>query len=184
MSNAELWDRLVNSKWPKDAPVPTPDEAVRGARRLMRVALGRKWSGQIKATTGNRNTWVRRGVLYVNPNERPRGGWPEIVHGIAHFAHMRRYPNDRPHSDRQAYIERDLVDYVLAHGFLTGALKSKAKPKPPRDLVAERYARMVKRLAKWEAKLLRAENAVVKLQRQIRTYERRHGDRVKGGPKC
>jgi len=56
-----------------------------------------------------------------------------------------------------------------------GAVLTEAtpKPKPVRDLVAERRIRIEKRLAGWESRLKRAEKAVSKLNRQLRYYDRR-----------
>ncbi len=178
MAEKGLWDRLVNSKWPTDRNlVPTDAEAIKGVKRLYRKAMGRPWRGKVEVTSGNRHTWIRRGVLYVNPNRRR--GWPGIVHSISHWAHMKKNPNDRPHSDRQAYIERDLVDYVLASGWIEGALKPQPrKPKEKVDIVKVRYQRILEREARWKAKLSRAENAWFKANKERREYERRHGDRV------
>jgi len=175
---AGLWDRLVNDKWPQPVPLPTEAEAIAGARRLFRKATGRAWRGRVRIASGNRHTWVRRGVLYVNPTYRWRPGWPGIVHGIAHYAHYLKHPDDPPHSDRQAYTERDLVDYVLAQGWLDGKLKRPATTKPKRDPVKDRYQRILAREKTWESKLKRAENALAKVRRERREYERRHGDRI------
>ena len=176
-----LWDRLVNSKWPDDTPAPTEREAIAGAKRLYRKAMGRPWRGAVKATSGNRHTWIRRGVLYVNPDERRRngkGGWAEIVHSISHYAHRRLNPNDKPHSARQSYIERDLTDYVLEQGWHTGALKREKKPAPEQDIVVERYQRILTRETNWQKKFERAKNALAKARRERRTYEQRHGERI------
>jgi len=178
MPEAELWDRLVNSKWPADKNlIPTDQEAIRGAKRLYKKAMGRPWKGEVKITSGNRHTWIRRRVMFVNPNYRWHRGWPGIVHDLSHWAHHKKNPNDRPHSSKQAYIERDLVDYLLAQGWLDGALKPKpSKPKP--DIVVLRYQRILDREARWKSKLSRAENALTKATKERRDYERRHGERL------
>ena len=176
MPNLEsgLWTRLVNSKWPKDMVAPTEQEAIAGTRRLYRKATGRPWSGAVEITSGNRHTWIYRGCLRINP-----ASWKGIVHDISHLAHQRLHPGDRPHSSKQAYLERDLTDYVLSHGFLTGALKRSTRSAGPnRDLVAERYLRILAREASWAKKLSRAQNALKKARMDRRGYERRHGDRV------
>jgi len=177
-TNTQLWSRLVNSKWPAKLAAPEPAEAVSGARRLYRRAVGHPWRGKIVLTSGRNHTWIRYGVFYINPNERynGRGGWPEIVHSIAHLAHRRKHPNDRPHSHNELYIERDLVDYVLAQGWLDGKLKP--KPKPPRDIVRDRYARILAREKAWQAKQQRAKRALAKVRAERRAYESRHGERV------
>lgn len=184
----ELWNRLVNSKWPKDMPVPTEQEAITGAKRLYRKAMGKPFTGDVKITSGNRHTWIRmapdakrgRGyirTMFVNPAYRHRPGWPGIVHSISHYAHSRKHPNDRPHSDRQAYIERDLTDYALAAGFHEGKLKRVPKPKPHKDLAADRAANIDKRIAAWETKEKRAKNALKKLRNQKRYYDKKLAER-------
>jgi len=177
-SKRELYNRLVNNKWPRSIPVPSDQEAITGAKRLFRKAMGRAWRGKVKITSGKRYTWIRGNTFYVNPNDRRNRSWPGIVHDISHWAHYRKNPNDRPHSEKQLYIERDLTDYVLANGFLTGALKSKPRPKAEKDIVAIRHQRLVEREKSWQAKLKRAQNALKKVQRTKREYERRHNNRL------
>jgi len=174
-----MWDRLVNSKWPKGAPIPTEKEAITGAKRLYRKAVGRPWLGPVKIVTGNRYTWVRHGTLCVNPNRKNSrlSGWPEIAHMISHYAHQRLNPKDRPHSDKQAYIERDLTDYVLASGFLEGRLVRPAKPKPPKDELAEKADNIERRLKAWETKEKRAKTALRKLRVQKRYYDKKLAER-------
>ena len=54
-----------------------------------------------------------------------------------------------------------------------------ARPaKPKRDPVKDRYQRILAREQTWESKLKRAENALAKVRRERREYERRHGDRI------
>ena len=177
----EFYDRLVNSKWPSQIPVPTNQEAITGAKRLYRKAMGRPWTGEVKITSGNRDTYVRRGTLYVNPDQSSyecTRSWRGIVHGLSHWCHWRLHGgNAKPHSDKQAYLERDLTDYVLGHGFLTGALKSKAKAKA-KDIVVVRYERLAEREEAWKSKMNRARNALSKVKKERRTYERRHRDRL------
>ena len=186
-SNHQLWNRVVNSKWPSNMPVPTDQEALSGARRLYKKATGKRWTGKVKITRGNRHTWIRWDgdvdgsrrnqvdTLFVNPNKFGRG-WREIVHSIAHLAHHELNYNDRPHTHKQLYIERDLTDFVLASGWLNGKLKAPAKAKP--DVIAIRYNRMLARKINWTKKLKRAQNAVRKIDKEIKDYERRHADRV------
>jgi hypothetical protein len=178
MTEKGLYDRLVNDKWPRLQPIPTDQEAITGAKRLYRKAMGRPWPGKVKIVRGNRHTWIRGGVLCVNPNQYGHNGWPDIVHGISHYCHRRLNPQDRDHSDKQAYLERDLTDYVLEKGFLEGKLKSKAAPKKKTDPVQTRYLKMIERKKNWEKKSARAKNALQKVKTEIRQYERRHGTRV------
>jgi hypothetical protein len=176
-----LWDRLVNSKWPHSMPIPNEKEAIAGAKRLYKKAMGRPWRGAVKVTSGNRHTWVRRGTLVVNPNEvrwNGSGGWAEIVHSISHYAHWRLNPKDAPHSSKQSYIERDLTDYVIAQGWLEGKLKRPKHDASKKDIVSERYQRILARETIWEKKFKRAKNALAKARRERRAYEARHGERI------
>tara|TARA_R110002020_G_C15990987_1_gene749350 strand:+ start:117 stop:713 length:597 start_codon:yes stop_codon:yes gene_type:complete len=166
MPTYDDYNRLVNSKWPDHIPIPEPDEAVAFAKAVYRKAMGRPWKGKTKVVSGNRHTWVRNGVLNVNPNTRglSSAGFQNILHNISHFAHRRLHPNDRPHSDSQLYLERNLTDWVLKKGFLNGSLKT--SPKPKIDLVEKRARRV-------EAAICRAETKLKKLASDKRRTEKR-----------
>src|SRR4051812_46509336 len=143
----------VNGKWPESTRegrdlVPTEQEAITGAKRLYRKAMGKAFKGKVKATSGRRYTWIRSGVMYVKPNMDGKGGWHEIVHGLSHYAARRLW--GEAHGARHAFIERELVEYVMTHGFLEGKLKRETKPKPPvKEL---RYTSIITRIKKWETK--------------------------------
>jgi hypothetical protein len=53
----------VNAAWPDIVPKPTPQEALTGAKRLFRLAMGRKFRGTWKLTSGRRHTWPRSRVF-------------------------------------------------------------------------------------------------------------------------
>jgi hypothetical protein len=128
--NKETWDRLVNERWAGQYPVLSPEASVKAAKRLYRKAMGRPWKGKVEIVSGNRHTWVRRGVLIVNPDRKTfRGsrGLREIIHEISHYAHARLHPSDAPHSKRQAILEGKLVTYAIASGWLE---PGKLDPKP------------------------------------------------------
>jgi hypothetical protein len=48
--------------WPTTMPALTEVEAKAAGKRLYRAFMKRPWTGAVVATSGNRNTWVRRGV--------------------------------------------------------------------------------------------------------------------------
>jgi hypothetical protein len=85
----------------------------------------------VKVTTGNRETWVRRGVFYVNPNNRTtlQPGWHDIVHSVSHYCHRRMFPRHKPHDGRgtHAWIERTMIGHVVNLGWLEGKLKRAAR---------------------------------------------------------
>src|ERR1051325_3538871 len=92
----------VNAEWPPDLPPLTPQEAVSAAKRLYRFGTKKPWGRAIKLTSGNRHTWARYGVLYVNPDQ----GWRSLVHDMSHLAHRRLRPSLSGHDWRHAHLER------------------------------------------------------------------------------
>ena len=133
----------------------------------------------MKLTSGNRYSWISYGTLVVNPNRRgPFSGWEDIVHNMAHACHRRLYPGEASHSENQEVLEHDMMQFVLQNKWHEGALKRKTKPKPKRDLVKERYQKILAREKAWAKKFSRAEKALKKVVRERRQYEKRHGDRV------
>lgn len=184
-----VWDRLVNERWGGQQPVLSPEDSVAAAKRLYRQAMGHPWRGEVRLTSGNRYTWVRRGVLMVNPDkpERHSRGLRSMIHDISHYAHARLNPRDAPHSRRQAQLEGRLVTYAINAGWGDGQVrklgpapqpKAEPEPAPKPDKVQLRYARMVARRDKWAAELERAKRLHDKAAREVRDYERRHRGRV------
>jgi hypothetical protein len=164
----------VNAAWPDNTPAPTPQEALSGAKRLYRLAMGRAYRGKWKLTSGRRHTWPRRGTFYVNPNRIGWGfsGWKEITHSISHHAARRLHPHARPHSGQHAFLERTLAEHVVKSGWLDGKLKRPEQPKAEVDQRAIRAVRVQARIDTWERKKRRAETALRKLTRQRAYYER------------
>lgn len=184
----DLWDRLVNERFGSDQPILSPEEIVLAARKLYRHAMGKSFSGKVKLTSGRRYTWIRSGVLYVNPDKREPGarGLRAMIHDLSHYCHGRLHPDDAPHSRRQAQLEGRMAKFALQAGFVTGALKrperrTLAKP----DKVQQRYEVMVSRRDKWAKAEVRAVEEVNrsarlrdKADKEVRAYERRHGCRL------
>lgn len=173
MPSPQEWNRLVNNKWPAGLPKPSPQEAITGAKRLYRKAMGRPFKGKVRVTSGRRYSWIRRGEMIVNPSH----GWPEIVHLLSHYFHRRLHPKHRPHSYLALEMEKNLTDYALAHGFHEGKLKSKprpTKPKPPQRVL--RLQSAAEHLKRWEAKRKRAETAIRHYRKKVRYYERALAD--------
>lgn len=182
-----LWEQLVNCHWNGEQPVLSPEESIKAAKRLFRHAMGWPWQGPVKLVSGRRYTYVRHGVLRVNPDMRQRDcrGLRAMIHDLSHYCHRRLHPNDAPHSKRQAQLEGRLVRYAIRSGFLDGTLAPRpkasasepvAKPKP--DKVQVRYQGMCKRQAKWAAELERAKRLLAKATKERKAYERRHGARL------
>lgn len=184
-----LWDRLVNERWGGVQPVLSPEDSIVAAKRLYRQAMGREWTGGVRLTSGRRYSWVRSGVLVVNPDmhQRHARGLRAIIHDLSHYAHARLHPSDAPHSRRQAALEGKLVTYAINAGWMEGAVrkigpapqpKPEPAPKPPVDKVVQKHARMVKRRDDYRAQVERFTRLLAKAEREVRDYERRHRGRV------
>lgn len=184
----------VNAVWPENPPAPSPQEALRGARRLVKLAFAlgregqpaRKFTGKFEITSGNRRTWTRHGVFYVNPDYTRPGfrGWKGIVHDISHWAGRKLYADFRPHDARHAFIERKLAEHVVLCGWLDGKLKRPEKVKPPIDRKNKRYQETMAALERWQRKEKRARTAIKKLTLRKRYYEKAGcGDLTKVGLK-
>lgn len=161
--NRRQWYERTNAEWPAVVPVPTPEEAIRGARKLWRFVRGRKCTLPVVLTSGNRSTWVSRGVLRVNPDcqDGHGGGWKSLVHDLGHYLGGK-------HGKAHARFEARMIRVVVKRGWLTGALKPTPAPAPTPavDARAVRAERIAARLDRWEAKERRARNAIKKLRRQ------------------
>jgi hypothetical protein len=161
--------KSVNGAWPDSAlPIPTDQEALSGAKRLYRLVMKRKWPGKWKITSGRRYTYPRRFVFYVNSSS----GWKSLVHGLSHHCHRRLHPKHKPHDPRgtHAFIERAMIEHVVNSGWLEGKLKRPEKETKPLRQV--RQSRILTRITLWERKRKRAENALKRLHKQQRYYER------------
>lgn len=168
----------VNKAWPDPLPVPTEQEAIAGARRLIRLMVSeaeregvshnyRFTSKRFVATSGRRYTWLRSNVWRINPNGPHFGGWKDIAHCISHWAQHRFWPTEKPHGIRHVWLERMCVDYIITN-FLDGQLKRPERAEP--DVKAVRAARVAARIKTWQTKQKRAETALRKLRRQARYY--------------
>ncbi|PWT73952.1 MAG: hypothetical protein C5B60_07520 [Chloroflexi bacterium] len=169
----------VNGVWPAELPPITNEEALELVRRLHRKFMDGRVPA-VKLATGNRLTWRRNGIFYVNPNRRKNGnidqGWKDIVHLVSHFVHWKKYPTHKPHHPTHAWTERCMIEHVVKSGWLEGKLKRKPKPVKPEPTAADRaaakLANLDARIKRWESKRRRAETALQKLARQYRRLQR------------
>ena len=168
------WYARVNATWPAEVPALTADEAVKAAKKLYRFALGSTYSGKVIVTSGNRYSYLRYGVLYINPSwgwESDRG----LVHLLSHAFH-RRLSSERPHGGTHARLEIRMIKEVIKRGWLDGALRTAPKPAkvaPRKPDSAVKLARTEAAIDRWEKKLRRAENALKKLRRRQAYYSKR-----------
>lgn len=169
MTTIKEWYARVNAAWPAEIPPLTGDEAIRAACKLYRFATRVTWTGAVQETTGNRYTYSRYGVLYVNAQR----GWKAMVHELSHDAHGDVY-NDKAHARTHARLELRMIKEVLKRGWLDGRLRTPEKPAPTKaEIQARRYGRLLERIVAWEKKEKRAWRAKVKLRRQAKAYLRR-----------
>lgn len=161
----------VVAAWPEQVPVPTPQEALSGAKRLYRKFLGRAWTGKWALTSGKRYTRVLNGVYYVNPNSPYYGGWKDIVHFMSHRICRRLYPGAPGHGHTHARLEREMIEYVISQGWLEGKLKRPEEERAVVSLSDVRRDRVLANIERWETKMKRAKTALKKLYRQRKYYE-------------
>jgi len=96
-----------------------------------------------------------------------------MVHDLSHACFEIMLPEAKPHATGHAYIERQMIEYVVASGWLDGRLQAKARPaKPKPDVRTVRYERVLAGIRRWRSKAKRADTALKKLERQRRYYER------------
>lgn len=164
------WYQRVNAALPNELPPMTAAEAVRAAKKLWRWGMQDKCWYPIRVTSGRRYTWEHGGVLYVNPDR----GWDTFCHDMSHLLWRKANGNAaKPHEKGHAKFELSLRKEVVKRGWLTGVLKDQPKPeKRQADPRVEKLRRIVVRMDQWEAKKRRAENAIKKLSRSRRAYER------------
>lgn len=176
------WYSRVNAAWAFAPGVPAPqltgEEAVRAVAKLWRFVLGQSCPYDIVETSGRRYTGHAYrnggGVVYANPS----GGWSDLVHELSHdlFSTLYRGAGLKPHAKEHARLELRMIREVHRRGWLEGALRKPERPANPKPSAAqvreERLLRILGRIVTWERKLKRAENALAKLRRQARYYQR------------
>ena len=163
------YDRLINRKWQavdRNKIFDMPFEiAERFIRASWRKHMGTKFPYAVRKTSGNRHTWVRCRVCYINTEK----GWKDAVHSWSHWLGYRK--GLKPHGDDHMKLEKELT--IMAIDKYVGV---KPKPKPAQPSVVERRALSVNaRIKRWEAKCRRAENALKKLRNQKRYYDKKLG---------
>lgn len=169
-----VWYERVNAAWPAGTlPALTGPEAIRAAKKLYRFAIGHTWRGEVRLTTGNRATWERGGVLYVNASR----GWSSLVHLMSHLADVWQRPRDHGHDNQHAKLELRMVKEVVRRGWLDGKLKDKprtVKPPPtPQEALGLKYARAAAALRRAQTRLKRATTLHRKALRRMTYYARR-----------
>ena len=157
----------ANAVWPGAIPDLTAEESVRAARKLYRFGMRQTFRGKVKITSGRRYTWVRNGVMVVNPEH----GWKQLVHMLSHYVH-RKVGVDKPHSKQHARLECRMIAEVLNRGWLSGVLANEPEPVlTPADRAQAAICQIDAGIKRWDAKKRRAETALKKLNRKRKYYE-------------
>jgi hypothetical protein len=168
--------------WPAEIPALTEPEALRAARRLWRYSVGSTFTGVVKVTSGNRRNrigWAgNKRCIFVNPSR----GWKNFIHELSHwFDYVVNGSSE--HGKHHARFEAKLVREVVRRGYLDGKLRD-PEPEAPEEVPAatrleverrKKLAALQARMTRWESKLKRAENALAKLRKSSRYYEKALG---------
>lgn len=156
----------VNAAWPASLPVVTVEHSGKMAQRLWKAFASRegaKPEGLRRYQRKPRRCW--------GSTDRTRNslsaGWRRMVHDVSHIMLTSANPLRKDHGSIHADLELRLIQHVLTKGWLDPQPAKPAKPKP------DKLASILARIERWEAKQRRAENALRKLARQRRYYEKR-----------
>lgn len=169
MATANDYNRIMHKAW-QGVPVEQvfnvwENHAASYCRAMWKKATGRKLTAKIRFGTGNRYTWIRNGVLTINPS----AGWKEINHDFTHC--IERRTTGDAHSDTHLELERQGAE-LIKRKFLTEGPQPE-KPKPTtRELQEKRAAQVEAGIERWEKKLRRANNALKKLRKKKRYYDK------------
>lgn len=165
----KFYEQHVETQWPKQLPKLTATEADRAARRLYRFVFKRACPYPVKLTSGRNHSYIRGRALRVNPDN----GWDTLVHGLSHSFYSRLHPGAKPHSGQHGSLERHMIRHIVDSGWLDGKLAPKLKAdKPAADPKLVKYRRTLASIARWQAKIKRANTAMKKLAARKRYYER------------
>lgn len=138
----------------------------------------------IREGSGNRFTWVHvnrknvgtRQILTINIES----GWPNIIHDFGHWMGYRKNFL-RPHCVEHAIMEWRFTKYVIDGDYIKKSRKAilePAKNKLVQDIVQVRYEAMLKKEKLWAVKLKRVSNGHAKVLKELKQYERIHGERL------
>lgn len=169
MATANDYNRIMRKAWegvPNEQMFNVwPKHAQSYVRAMWKKATGRKLSRwKIRMGSGNRRTWVNRGVLTVNPDQ----GWHDLNHDFTHL--IERRTTGEAHSDRHLELERIGAELIRKRFLTVGKPPEKVAP-TTQDLQQKRAVSVERRITLWEAKLRRSQNALVKLRKQKRYYD-------------
>lgn len=105
-----------------------------------------------------------------------RYGWHGLVHQLSHKIHYRKNgarPDYAEHDWRHEALELAMIRHVVTKGWLDGRLRREPKPAPEVDHARTRRDSTLASISRWTTKAKRAENALRKLRRRLRYYDRK-----------
>lgn len=171
MPSPAEYNRIVETIWAEQSTREQrrnvhPNLAKNFVRAFYRQIMKKPFPYELRIGTGNRRTWCRWGVFTVNPEQ----GWHDINHDMGHW--LERQLTGDAHSDQQLRFERDGAA-LICRRFLRD--EPYVEPKKERDMISIRAARVDAGIERWEKKLKRAQNALRKLNKQKRYYDKKTG---------
>lgn len=167
MPTARDYELVVERVWRKATSKQLrnvhPNLAKNFVRAMWKQEMGGKLPWKLRIGSGNRRTWMNDFVFTVNPDQ----GWHDINHDMSHF--IERRGSGGAHTDNQVRLEGAGARLIMRR-FLRD--EPYVDPKKGRDRVADRATRVTAGIERWDAKLKRAVNALKKLKKQQRYYDK------------
>lgn len=155
---------------PWTLPAVTRAEGARAAQLLIKH-FGKIVDGSAHMRRPARLWWTKGRRVWISTKPTEAGnhdkGWGRLIHDISHSIHDQRSPKLRPHHSSHSRLEVEIAAYVVAKGWLDGALSPKVKATPTKDEArALKLTRVEASIVRWTAKHKRAATALKKLTRQ------------------
>ena len=180
MSDADY--QPVRDALPEKLPPLTREEAEKATKRIYRkfgkLDNGRRRRNYPSHFSGKFGV-ARRCWISKEETSTVDRGWGRLIHDVSHDIFGATYPKKKPHDPLHVRYEQMIAEYVAESGFLEGKLKPKTKPKPTKHkknlLDIEKIEAAIKR---WDSKQRRAQNALTRLYKARREWQRRTGCRL------
>lgn len=160
----------IGNYFPLPCTELTAGEAQRFVRKMYRFTQGSTFQGRVTLTTAWRAPTVTVTVDQIIVN--PRRGWRGLVTELA-------YPFFWLANHRTASVEdhdwlvQKMTREVYKRKYLDGRLKDKPKPPPTKtDKQRAAHKNTLKLIKQWESKQKRASNALKKLHKKRKYYEK------------
>src|SRR5262245_36092136 len=121
MENGNRYDS-VNDAWRASGLPPVTREEIERALAKLNRKFGGTQHGSPSMTRAFKRTRVR--VCWISTKGGTMyKGWPRLAHDYSHFLFAARHPTLSPHHPSHVRVEREVTEFILASGWLTGSLK-------------------------------------------------------------